>query len=155
MKKRFWLKVKKLPNGCWEWQGSLSNKGYGQFKVLKKLVLAHRFAYESAHGPIPKGKVVCHKCDNRKCCNPEHLFLGTYKDNTQDMIAKGRNIAPPIGKGEANSNAKLTDSQVAEIRNKYVPFKVTARMLAEEYGVTREQIDRIVNNRQRRTVLCG
>lgn len=86
----------KLENGCIEWQGGLGRGGYGKFRASpdKKHshVGAHRFAYEMANGPIPDGLFVCHSCDNRRCCNPDHLWLGTANDNVQDMVAKGRHI---------------------------------------------------------------
>lgn len=86
---RFWSKVKKS-EGCWEWQATLSNKGYGQFRVDGKLALSHRFAYELAKGPILKGLHILHSCDNPACVNPDHLSVGTRADNMQDMTSKGR-----------------------------------------------------------------
>lgn len=92
---RFWSKVNKAgDNDCWEWQASLRN-GYGAFKFRGKMWIASRVAYTLTKGEIPNGLLVCHTCDNRKCVNPAHLFLGTYVDNAQDMIAKGRQYMPP------------------------------------------------------------
>jgi hypothetical protein len=88
---RFWEKVEKS-DGCWLWTGSVTKSGgYGQLSVNGKPVRAHRFIYELLHGPIPVGMRVCHTCDNPPCVRPDHLFLGTPKDNTHDMIRKGRN----------------------------------------------------------------
>lgn len=91
---RFWRYVNKVsePDVCWEWVGACHQVGleYGHFWDGKKLVGAHRFSYLLHHGPIAKGLLVMHKCDNPKCVNPNHLQLGTPKDNMQDMIAKGR-----------------------------------------------------------------
>lgn len=102
--------------GCWEWTASLFPNGYGQFQVRKaegpaKLdKYAHRWAWRLNRGAIGEGMAVLHRCDNRKCVNPDHLFVGTKKDNAQDMKAKDRHL-----KGELNSNSKLTKRQVIAI----------------------------------------
>lgn len=80
-------------SGCWQWQGRIGAQGYGRvtrrnFGLVEKSV--HRWAWEQARGPIPKGMLVCHTCDNRACFNPEHLFLGDHVDNAVDMVRKGR-----------------------------------------------------------------
>lgn len=82
------------PIECWEWQGAISAKGYGRLTYNQKRLSAHRVAYELYRGEIPNGFLVCHLCDNPRCCNPHHLWLGTAKENTQDAIAKGR-LKPP------------------------------------------------------------
>jgi hypothetical protein len=86
----FWLKVKKSPNGCWEWMASFTKNGYGRFQINPRTYKAHRISYLITHGHLPDDLCICHKCDNKKCVNPSHLFLGTSKENTQDMISKGR-----------------------------------------------------------------
>ncbi len=107
---RFWPNVEKgVGDGCWLWVGSKLPKGYG---MLAK-TYAHRFSYEIHTGTIPAGLLVCHSCDNPSCVRPDHLFLGTYKENTQDMIRKGRTNGP---KGTRAARAKLTELQVLEIR---------------------------------------
>lgn len=86
---RFWMNVKKT-NGCWEWQASLHPRGYGRFQLKNKTVRAHRISYFLQHNKISSKKVICHSCDNPKCVNPAHLWEGTAKENTEDMIIKGR-----------------------------------------------------------------
>lgn len=93
---RFWSKVN-IPHGgfgCWEWTGALNtpgNEGYGQLWFNGKAVQAHRFSWELVYGKIPPGLMVLHHCDNRKCCNPAHLFLGDNQANMLDCAIKGRN----------------------------------------------------------------
>src|SRR5207302_5572975 len=118
---RFWAKVEKGPD-CWPWKACLRN-GYGMINAPEKY--AHRFSYELNNGPIPKGKYVLHRCDNRACVRPEHLILGTQKENLIDMMRKGRRIR------------KLTVDQVKEIRQLYDPPRITTRMLAGQFQVSR------------------
>lgn len=130
--RRFWRRVdRREVNDCWEWQGLLTPSGYGDLWAASKVLKAHRMSYALAHGIIPAGMVVCHKCDNRKCCNPGHLFLGMPKDNYRDMALKGREVKAT---GENQAAAKLTESQVIEIRAKASRGNYAA--LGREYGVS-------------------
>ena len=140
---RFWSKVNKT-DGCWEWTGSLDRGGYGTFRD-GTLVRAHRYSYV-LHHPLtidlwehPK-MCVCHRCDNRKCVNPSHLFLGSYADNNKDMMTKGRGNK---AKGE-KQNAKLTEAQVREIRIKYANGGIIHQQLALEYEVSKSVIGCII-----------
>ena len=91
LEERFWSKVKKTP-GCWSWLGSKDSNGYGRIMIRERggSKLAHRIAYEIVNGEIPSQMHACHKCDNPSCVNPDHIFIGTAKDNLQDMSKKGR-----------------------------------------------------------------
>ncbi len=89
-RERFWSKVDQTAEGCWLWQGTMLRQGYGCFKIAGKMYKAHRVAYLYAVGPISRGLVVCHSCDNPWCVKPDHLFTGTHQDNSSDTVRKGR-----------------------------------------------------------------
>lgn len=116
---------------CWLWPRGHNGAGYG---VTADNQLAHRRAYEAYRGEIPEGMLVCHTCDTRLCVNPFHLFLGTHKDNTKDMIDKGR---------AANGSCKITEADVRSIRAK-VNGGRSQITVAEEYGLSRSQVSKIV-----------
>lgn len=103
---------------CFVWKGARIPTGYGQKLVNGVVKYTHRIAYEWANGPIPEGLLVLHKCDNPPCCNPDHLFLGTAKDNMQDCMKKGR-FATTNARGENNKFAKFHDGDIRVIRNLY------------------------------------
>lgn len=146
---RFWEKVDKgSPDDCWLWQGDDNGSGYGKFYLDGKPAYAHRFSYEQAHGAISNGMFVCHKCDNPRCVNPSHLFLGTHDDNMRDMAAKERHFSktrPELYRvGEDHQGAKLSEAQVREIRRRYAAGDTTHRQLAKEFGVEKSTVGRIV-----------
>lgn len=135
---RFWERVSKT-DSCWIWMASCTNDGYGTIKKGGKHVLTHRLSWHMAYGPIPDGLSVLHSCDNPPCVNPDHLFLGTQKDNMRDMINKGRYV----GKG----NTILTDAQVREIRKRYAQGGITYAKLGSAYGVSSSAVNHIVHRR--------
>jgi hypothetical protein len=148
LEKRFWSKVNRPSlHKCWEWTSGTNNNGYGQFTVNAKIGkrLSHRLAYADKHGPIPHGMNVLHKCDNRLCVNPGHLFLGTQKDNMQDMLAKGRRTYTNP-RGEKNGRAILTPEQVTELRIAYVRGETSAA-LANRFGVAIGVVYPIISGR--------
>lgn len=149
----FWSRVNKngsIPEHCpelghcWVWTSSLRVDGYGQF--TKKRLKTHRISWMLTYGEIPEGLNVLHKCDNKACCNPAHLFLGTQQDNVDDMMTKGRQAtAEQIGlKGEANPAHKLTALQVTEIRQRYAAGGISKTQLGNEYRIDRTVIGKII-----------
>lgn len=151
---RFWSKVgTREADECWPWTAGLDPRGYGRFFVPGRSrgnnrVGAHRIAYELAKGEIPAGLHVLHSCDNRRCCNPAHLRVGTNLDNVADRAARKRGREHRQS-GEANANAKLTDAQVEEIRRAATGARGEQTALARKYGVKQAQIWRILNGVQR------
>lgn len=146
LRKRFFAKIHKT-DGCWIWMGCKVKFGYGKFNVHGEIVLAHRFAYELAHGPIPEGLLVCHNCpgrDNPSCVRPDHLFLGTDKDNMLDAVAKER-TAKGIRNGARTHPRKLTAENAEVIRVIYKLGHVTQNTLAKRFNVTPQHISCIVN----------
>src|SRR5260370_6637083 len=116
--------------GCWPWMAQRDPKGRGRFmwSETRKPRFAHRVAYEFCQGAIPSGLLVCHHCDNPTCCNPAHLFVGTNKDNTQDMVRKGRARG---AQGEKHRSARLTADIVGQIR----AAVGTTTQIAERFGI--------------------
>ena len=148
MNTKFWNRVKITDQElCWEWQGPLYlPDGYGHcnfMKDKKRFCQSHRFAYADMIGPIPDGLLVCHKCDNPKCCNPFHLFLGTNAQNIQDAYDKG--LIKPL-KGIKHGMHKLSEADVLLIR-KLVANGAVQRSLAPRFGVTVGMISMIVNRK--------
>lgn len=149
---RFWEHVTKT-EGCWIWNGSSHgfrpNLGTGGRNG--KRVMAYRFSWELAHGPIPDGLKVCHNCpdgDNPRCVNPAHLFLGTQADNVADAANKGR-----IPKGERHHWAKMTDAIVRSIRERYAAGGITQQQLANELCLSAVQVHYVVKGKTWRHVV--
>ena len=141
---RFWQYVEK-GDGCWQWKAGRNKSGYGTTSKNRKSVLAHRVAWELTNGPIPPGLCVLHRCDNRLCCNPSHLRLGTNADNVADRSRKGRGRAPDqCLHGEDVPTSKLTAVQVLEIRARWSSGGVTQEALGDAYGVSQTAIGKIV-----------
>jgi hypothetical protein len=145
LEERFWSKVD-TSSDCWHWKGSCQSSGHGRFHVDRVARPAHRMAYQFTYGPIPQGLFVCHRCDNRVCVRPEHLFLGSHADNMADMAQKGRSN-PPASKGEFNGNAKLTAADAQAIRELYSSGRYTYRELAKHYQVVPSTIAHIIKGR--------
>lgn len=143
---RFWFHVstEETSRGCWEWQGALTTGGYGLFSHGLPTRRAHRAAWMLMFGSVPRGIDVCHRCDNRLCCRPSHMFLGTRKDNMQDAKAKGRTRPGPRMPGESHPEAKLTWDAVTEIR---AAKGVSHYELARRYGVSRPLIGYVLNDK--------
>ena len=130
--KRFLAKVRKMESGCHEWTAGLHRDGYGKFVDFGKTIQSHRVAYTLFVGPIPSESWVLHRCDNRKCVNPKHLFLGNALANIRDMDSKKRR----------GSRSKLTYEQVAEIR-RLLSQRYSQEVIAKKFGVTQSVVSRI------------
>lgn len=146
---RFWSKVDiRSTVECWNWKASCYRNGYGQFGIGYKKHLAHRVAYRLQNGGFDEVLLVCHACDNRKCCNPAHLFLGTQSDNLRDMSAKGRcwvqTRPDDVVRGQDHYNCKLSESDVTRIRA-LRSEGVSLPKLASMFSIGTSQVYRIVN----------
>lgn len=155
MEERFVEHFEVDENDCWIWTRSRTNQGYGAFKRAgsRKPQLGHRISWEIHRGLIPDGLLVLHKCDRPACVNPDHLFLGSFKDNTQDMVSKNRHSAkywprPPerVARGNAIPLAKLNPGLVLEIRAAFATGE-SMRSIGRRVGVTHESIRKVVRGK--------
>ena len=128
--------------GCWIWMGGCGVRGYGQIESHGKKHLAHRVSYSLFKGPVEKKQVVCHRCDMVSCVNPNHLFVGTQKDNLQDMARKGRSTA-----GHKNPRAKLSCESVRQIRELFSKG-MKELQIAYQFNVSRSAIQLIVSGKR-------
>lgn len=139
LEKRFWSKVDiRDNNDCWNWLGGIRGEGYGIFRYKRKTIDSHRFVWFLIKGIFPD-LFVCHSCDNRICCNPFHLFLGTSQDNINDMIAKGR-------RPYRSNTKKLNKTDAIKIRNLYSNGH-TELEISEKYDISKSHVSNIINNK--------
>jgi len=132
-KERFWSKVDiKGEDDCWEWKRSLTTEGYGQFGVSGRMIGAHRVAWELTNGLISKGMLILHDCDNKKCCNPKHLYLGTHCNNMTDAVSRGF---------QGGRQAILNKEKVQRVKD--LKGKYSSRRVASLFGVSHMTISNI------------
>lgn len=136
-----WSKIDiSSPTECWEWKGAVARSGYGSVRKNEKVYQAHRVIYECKYGKIISSQFfVCHKCDNKTCCNPAHFFLGTMQDNIKDRDKKGRQADI---RGSKNPHSKLTEEKVTKIKES-LSFGISIIKLGIEYGVSFSNISKI------------
>lgn len=149
VKARFWKKVDcSSEDGCWEWQACKNPYGYGIFQLNNKACKAHRVAYGLEHGPIDDEDCVLHRCDNRGCVRPDHLFLGSKTDNAADRDQKGRQA-----KGVKAAKAKLDEAKVRAIRTMYATGQFSQQELADAFGVYQGTVGAIIRHKTWKHVL--
>lgn len=138
-------------NGCHEWIGTIGSNGYALISINGKNAIVHRLLYKQKYGDIPNALMVCHKCDNRKCINLKHLFLGTAKENTQDMIIKNRGynkkgITPEGFRNQIEKVKKLNVVQVKEIKD-FLKNGMRLKSISQKYNVSYSCISDIKHKR--------
>ena len=149
LEEKFWSKVDiRGSDECWPWKAGRFTSGYGTINRRGRgNARAHRVAWELTYGPIPDGLCVLHHCDNPRCINPKHLFLGTQADNMADAARKCR-----MTRGERHCSAKLTNEQIISIREEYARGKITHRKLGAIFNVSHTTIGAIIRHRTWRHV---
>ncbi len=149
------IKVDKK-SGCWEWNGALDRGGYGSFSIARKWWSVHRASWFLHNGQIPDGMHVLHRCDNRKCANPEHLFLGTHKDNMSDRNSKGRQRSGGHKNvGDNNGMACLSNDDVIGIKRMLGGGTVKQKDIARLFGVSPQIINDIAHGRRWQKLMIG
>jgi len=138
LKSRFWSKVnKKGPDECWEWTGSKYINGYGSFNIGNNTIRgAHRIAYTLVKGPIPDNMYICHTCDNKLCCNPNHLYCGTPGDNNMDTVYRNKSFRSGIP-------SKFTNSDILKIKDLYINGRSQSE-IGKLFDVTKQYIGAII-----------
>ena len=146
---RFWrnVNVRRSDSLCWEWEGATTTSGYGHMHYKGRLELAHRIAWELSNGSIDGGLHVCHTCDNRVCCNPFHLWLGTAADNNKDRDDKGRWNNGWTKEGGSSHRKRLTPDQVREIRRLAIGGDLPIASIALQFGLSRSHTSSIICGR--------
>lgn len=142
VEERLYDRCLETESGCWEFTGAHCETGYGRIFYKGSLWLTHRLSYLLTYGEFQNDLCVCHTCDNPACCHPEHLFLGTHKDNEADKKAKGRTV-----QGERQGQSKLTREQIQDIRDA-LGSGIQGSVLADKYNVARTTISKIKYNKR-------
>lgn len=149
LKSRILRAIKVNENGCWIWQQSAGTTGYGQISVHDVNHRVHQLSYRLWKGDYSSELDICHKCDTPLCCNPDHLFSGTAKDNMADCKSKGRNEKPPVHSGESHHNANLTDEKIAEMKRLRATENFSQRKLSKLFKCSQSTVWRIINGHTR------
>jgi hypothetical protein len=145
----FWAKVDRSGE-CWDWTAALDIGGYGVFNIGARMARAHRVSWVLENGPLPEGSTVLHRCDNRRCVRPKHLYLGTMRENVADMDARGRRGHGwhPTRKGQEHQAARLSDETVAAIRAAMAAGG-KQRHVAARFGVSHTYVGMLVRGEKR------
>lgn len=144
--KDFWNLVDiKGEDNCWTWKGSVTGRkqnSYGRFRFNRKIVKSHRLSYELMYGNIPEDLFVLHSCDNKLCCNPKHLHLGTHRDNMNEAKERGR-----VPRGENSKLTKLKNENIIKIRELYDSKKYTNRQIGKLFDISKNHVSLIVHRK--------